>query len=176
MNIPRDPATDHPENRRRARMTQSKRYTKKPSNDMEKIILLTGGFDPVHIGHVRMFKEAKQFGDKVFVGLNSDEWLTRKKGKPFMPFSERQEILQSIKYIDQVFSFSDKDNTAVRFIKSMNEVYITNSDVRLYFGNGGDRTGTTTPEVDFCNEHGIKLLFELGGGKIQSSSKLTGVK
>ena len=175
MDMPRDPSTDIPENRRRARAV-SKRYNKKPSENMEKIVLLTGGFDPVHIGHVRMFKEAKRFGDKVFVGLNSDPWLTRKKGKPFMPYAERQEILQSIKYIDRVFSFSDKDNTAVRFIKSMNEVYLNNPNVKLYFGNGGDRTGTTTPEVEFCKENGIKLIFELGGGKIQSSSKLTGVK
>ena len=143
---------------------------------MKKIIMLSGGFDPVHIGHIRMFKEAKLWGDKVFVGLNSDEWLTRKKGKPFMPFEERREILQSIKYIDQVFSFTDDSDTAIPFIKSMNEAYLTDRDTELYFGNGGDRTGETTPEISFCKGRGIKLLFELGGGKIQSSSELTGVK
>ena len=161
-NTPIDPATDIPENRRPG---------------MTKIILLSGGFDPVHIGHVRMFKEASIFGDKVFVGLNSDEWLTKKKGKPFMPFEERREILQAIKYIDHVFSFSDDEQgTALKFLQSMNEAYIKDRSSELYFGNGGDRTNDTTPEKMYCKSNGIKLLYELGGGKIQSSSKLTGVK
>ena len=82
------------------------------------IIILSGGFDPVHKGHIRMFKSAKTLGD-VIVGLNSDEWLIRKKNKFFMPFSERKEILDSIKYIDSVVAFDDYDDTACLLIKDI---------------------------------------------------------
>ena len=70
---------------------------------MQKVIILSGGFDPVHIGHIRMFKEAKELGDIVIVGANSDSWLCRKKGKPFMREAERIEILEGFKYIDYVY-------------------------------------------------------------------------
>ena len=161
LSIPKDPATDYPEHRRAG---------------MEKIVMVSGGFDPVHIGHIRMFQEAKQFGDRVVVGLNSDEWLTRKKGSPFMPYEERKEILEAIKYIDYVFSFKDTDDTARDFIRHVSQVYLTDSTTQLYFANGGDRTNNTTPEMAYCKERGVKLLWGVGGGKIQSSSVLTGVK
>ncbi len=135
----------------------------------KKIIILSGGFDPIHKGHVRMFKSAKDFG-KVFVGLNSDEWLIRKKEKYFMPFIERKEILESIKFIDKVFKFDDKDDTACNLIKYIYDEY--NDDFNIAFGNGGDRTNNTTPEVKFCIENNIEMIWGLGGGKIQSSSDL----
>ena len=81
-----------------------------------KLIILSGGFDPIHKGHVRMFKSASKLG-RVIVGLNSDHWLARKKDKFFMPFEERQEILESIKYITSVYQFNDDDNTACDLIK-----------------------------------------------------------
>ncbi len=162
LGIPMDPATDVPENRR--------------ISNMKKIIMVSGGFDPVHIGHVRMFKEAKQFGDQVVVGLNSDEWLSRKKGKPFMPFEERKEILEAMQYIDYVYSFDDSDDTACDFIRKVSQFYMTDTETELYFANGGDRTNNTTPEMSYCKGRGIKLLWDVGGGKIQSSSVLTGVK
>ena len=136
---------------------------------MEKIVILSGGFDPIHIGHIRMFKEAEKVGH-VIVGLNSDEWLIRKKGKNFMSFNERCEVLESIRYIDEVIKFNDADDTACRLIeKIVNRKYKYSN---IYFGNGGDRTNQTTPEIEFCKNNNIELLWNLGGGKIQSSSKL----
>ena len=136
------------------------------------VIILSGGFDPVHKGHVRMFKAAKEFPAKVIVGLNSDEWLIRKKGKPFMDWNERSEILESIRYIDSVLSFSDNDDSACDLIHKVKEMHAGFSDIRLCFGNGGDRTDSNSPEVDYCKNHGIELLWGIGGGKIQSSSYL----
>ena len=135
----------------------------------KKIIILSGGFDPVHKGHVRMFKAAKEYGS-VVVGANSDKWLIRKKEKYFMPFSERKEILESIKFIDEVVDFNDDDDTACDLIKKINNKY--SEKVEIYFGNGGDRTNKTTPEIEYCKNNNIGLIWELGGGKIQSSSDL----
>ena len=133
------------------------------------IIILSGGFDPVHKGHIRMFEFAKNLGD-VIVGLNSDEWLIRKKNKFFMPFSERKEILESIKYIDSVIAFNDSDNTACNLIANIYKKFGT--DYHICFGNGGDRTNDTTPEVAYCTKNNIEMIWGLGGGKIQSSSDL----
>ena len=135
----------------------------------KKIIILSGGFDPVHKGHVRMFKAASEYGD-VVVGANSDDWLIRKKGKFFMPFLEKKEILESIKYIDSVLAFDDSDDSAYQLIKDVKSHY--GNDVELYFGNGGDRTNETTPEIEYCEKNNIGLIWDLGGGKIQSSSDL----
>ena len=134
------------------------------------IIVLSGGFDPVHKGHLRMFREASWLGHHVIVGLNSDKWLTRKKGKPFMEFEERKEILESIKYINQVIPFDDSDGTACDLIEKVDDMYDT--DYRIYFANGGDRTTDNVPEMDICKELGVEMLWGVGGGKIQSSSWL----
>ena len=133
------------------------------------IIILSGGFDPVHKGHIRMFKAASKLGN-VLVGLNSDKWLIRKKNKLFMPFEEREEILKSIKYIDSVFAFNDNDGTACNLIIDISKKYST--DYNICFGNGGDRTNNTTPEVEYCMKNDIGLIWGLGGDKIQSSSDL----
>ena len=138
-------------------------------NAKKNMIILSGGFDPIHKGHVRMFKEASLNG-MVVAGLNSDQWLIRKKGKFFMPFIERKEILESIRYIDLVKSFDDSDDTACSLINKINNEYSDNYNI--FFGNGGDRTNQTTPEIKFCNDNNIDLIWGLGGGKIQSSSDL----
>ena len=152
------------------------------------IIVLSGGFDPVHKGHLRMFREASWLGHHVIVGLNSDDWLTRKKGKPFMCFEERKEILESIKYINQVLPFDDSDDTASDLIKRVHSLYTRKeleyeaSDLnhmgfyeyyQIYFANGGDRTTDNVPEMKVCKDLGVVMLWGVGGGKIQSSSDLT---
>ena len=151
------------------------------------VIVLSGGFDPVHRGHLRMFREASWLGHQVIVGLNSDDWLTRKKGKPFMEFEERKEILEGFKYINQVLPFDDKDDTANDLIERVYDIYNSDSyehkysDVghaammdyyQIYFANGGDRKVDNVPEVDVCKELDVVMLWGVGGGKIQSSSWL----
>ena len=139
---------------------------------MKKIIILSGGFDPVHIGHVRMFEAAKGLDAMVIVGVNSDAWLSRKKGKPFMPSSERVEILKAFKSIDDVYTFNDDDDTACDLIKKVILKYSDNKNIKIFFGNGGDRNNKTTPELQFCNQNNIEMIWGVGGGKIQSSSDL----
>ena len=151
------------------------------------IIVLSGGFDPVHKGHLRMFREASNMGHQVIVGLNSDEWLTRKKGKPFMKFEERKEILEGFKYINQVLPFDDADDTASDLIRRVHSLYDGEehehnySDLghmgmtdyyKIYFANGGDRGKGNVPEIPVCKELDVTMLWGVGGGKIQSSSWL----
>ena len=136
---------------------------------------MSGGFDPVHKGHIRMFREAANLSINVIVGLNSDKWLTRKKGKPFMNWDERAEILQSCKYINQVLPFDDSDETANDIIKQVCSLY-RDFDVNIYFANGGDRISDNVPEMKVCDELGVEMVWGVGGGKIQSSSWLIGDK
>ena len=155
------------------------------------IIVLSGGFDPVHKGHLRMFREASNLGHQVIVGLNSDEWLRRKKGKPFMNFEERKEILEGFRYVNQVLPFDDSDDTASDLIRRVSSLYDSEShdhnysDIshmgmvgyyKIYFANGGDRTTKNVPEMSICKELDVTMLWGVGGGKIQSSSWLTGGK
>ena len=109
---------------------------------MSKVVLVTGGFDPLHSGHIAYFKAAKELGDKLVVGLNSDAWLTRKKGRPFMPFEERAAIIKELACVDDVIGFNDDDDTARNAIGHILATTVDN----VVFANGGDRTNTTTPE------------------------------
>jgi D-beta-D-heptose 7-phosphate kinase/D-beta-D-heptose 1-phosphate adenosyltransferase len=127
-----------------------------------KKIMVSGGFDPIHVGHVRMILEAAEHGEVVVVA-NSDDWLMRKKGYVFMPWEERAEIIQSIRGVVGVEHVDDTDNTVCEAIARCKP------DA---FANGGDRKGDNTPEVALCNDLGIQLLWNVGGGKIQSSSEL----
>lgn len=136
----------------------------------DNIVILSGGFDPVHDGHIAMFKEAFESYDYVIVGLNSDEWLARKKGKPFMSFDARKSVLESIRYIDSVLSFDDTDNSAVSLLKHCMSLY---PQSKLIFGNGGDRSKSNYPEWDFCNINALRVDDSLGGShKMNSSSTL----
>ena len=123
-------------------------------------VIVSGGFDPVHAGHIRMIRDAANFGD-VIVIANSDQWLFRKKGFVFMTFDQRAEILNAIKGVILVDSVDDSDGTVCEAIRRHNPTY---------FANGGDRGRTNTPEVDVCNEMKIKLLWGVGGDKKLASS------
>ena len=140
-------------------------------NWINNVIIVSGGFDPVHKGHIRMFREAANLGAQVVVGLNSDEWLTRKKGKPFMEWDERAEILESCKFVNQVLPFDDSDDTASDLIKQVFDIY-NGYNVNIYFANGGDRGKGNVPELDICKDLDVIMLWGVGGGKIQSSSWL----
>lgn len=132
-------------------------------------MILSGGFDPVHKGHVRMFKAAKNMARKVIVGLNSDEWLVRKKGKAFMNFAERAEIVKEFYSVDEVVMFNDKDNSAIDLLIRIQRLY---PECSIAFGNGGDRTIDNIPEKGFCEAYNIDMVWQVGGGKVQSSSDL----
>ena len=138
---------------------------------IDNVIIVSGGFDPVHKGHIRMFREAANLGAQVIVGLNSDECLTPKKGKPFMKWEERAEILESCKFVTQVLSMDDSDDTASDIIKQVANLY-KNQDMNIYFANGGDRKKGNVPELDVCKDLNVVMLWGIGGGKIQSSSWL----
>ena len=133
------------------------------------IVVVSGGFDPIHVGHVRMIRKAAQHGHQIVVGLNSDEWLKRKKDYVFMPWEERAEILGSMRGVIEVMPFDDGDNSACNLLVKVIKKYPTDS---IAFANGGDRNHENIPEVEFAKKHGIGLIWEAGGGKIQSSSDL----
>ncbi len=134
------------------------------------IVVLSGGFDPPHVGHVRMVQDAASKCERVIVGVNSDEWLMRKKGYVFMPHEERIEMMSAIKNVFDVIVFDDDDNTANELINLVHKAY---ADSNIAFGNGGDRTTKNTPEQENCNEKGIDMIWGIGGDyKAQSSSTL----
>ena len=131
-----------------------------------KYVLVTGGFDPLHSGHLAYFKAAKKLGDKLVVGLNSDEWLTEKKGQPFMPFAERLAIISELECVDNVLSFDDSDGTACGAIFKL----MATTTGEYVFANGGDRVDGNVPEYA---TYGDKIEFAYGVGgtdKINSSS------
>lgn len=130
-------------------------------------VLVTGGFDPIHSGHLQYFNEAKKLGDQLAVGLNSDEWLTRKKGQPFMPFEERKNILENLCMVDHVFEFDDSDNTANKAIGLAR--LLGNSN--LIFANGGDRGKNNVPEMDTWGSNPeVEFVFGVGGDNKKNSS------
>ncbi len=138
--------------------------------EKRKIVAVSGGFDPIHIGHVRLFQEARKLGDELVVILNNDNWLADKKGRPFMSAKERKEIIEAIKGIDRVVitqhAPGDADRSVCRELQEIKP---------HVFANGGDRKpdGDPVPEVALCKELGIDLVYNVGaGGKVQSSSWL----
>ena len=133
-----------------------------------KVVLVTGGFDPLHSGHLAYFEEAKKLGDKLIVGVNSDDWLTRKKGRPFMCFEERASIIREMEIVDKVIGFDDSDDSACQAIF---HTLSTHGNIQLIFANGGDRTNTTTPEYATYGDHpNVEFAFGVGGEDKKNSS------
>ena len=134
---------------------------------MRKIVLVTGGFDPIHSGHIEYFKAAKKLGDLLVVGVNSDDWLSRKKGAPFMPERERHAIVVNLSMVDKAIFFNDRDGSAKQAIRDIRALYPSD---QIIFANGGDRTSDNIPEMDVKDDN---LVFKFGVGgenKINSSS------
>jgi len=130
-----------------------------------KIAVVSGGFDPVHSGHIKLIKAARALGDQLIVGINSDEWLARKKGRAFMPWQERLAVLNNLKQVDEVYTFDDDDGTACHLLQQVRAHYPT---AHIIFANGGDRTQDNIPEMSVP---GVEFVFGVGGtDKANSSS------
>lgn len=130
-----------------------------------KIVLVTGGFDPLHSGHIEYFKAAKQLGNLLVVGINSDDWLVRKKGKAFMPVLERKTIIENLYQVHRVIEFNDSDDSAIDAINIVKTMY---PNTTVVFANGGDRTPNNIPEMSVED---VEFVFGVGGeNKINSSS------
>lgn len=140
--------------------------------EVKKVIIVSGGFDPLHEGHISLFKSASEFrGDfnKIIVLLNSDEWLTRKKGKNFQSLYTRKTIIENLYMVGNVIDFDDSDDTAINGISKVLELY-KNQNCEFYFCNGGDRQKTNTPEDEYCLKNNVKSVYGIGGEEKQNSS------
>jgi len=141
-------------------------------NKKEKVVMVSGGFDPIHIGHIRYMQEAKKLGDKLIVVINNNNWFEVKGKQIFMDEEERKEIIEALGCVDQVIiSFHEKGTKDISVSKEIRKI---KPDI---FANGGDRSPTVTDipssEHQVCNELGIEMIFNVGrGGKIRSSSEL----
>lgn len=133
---------------------------------MKNIVLITGGFDPLHRGHLAYIAAAREMGDILVVGVNSDEWLTRKKGRAFMPLLERAAILRAIQGVDFVIDFDDADGSAKNAIQMVRQSYPQD---HIIFANGGDRTTENIPEMDVADAN-VEFRFAVGGDNKANSS------
>jgi cytidyltransferase-like protein len=132
---------------------------------INRVVLVTGGFDPLHSGHIEYFKSAKALGNILVVGVNSDSWLERKKGRAFMPSTERVTIIQNLKVVDHCILFDDSDGSAREAIRNVKMLY---PNSQIIFANGGDRTADNIPEM---TEPDVEFVFGVGGeNKLNSSS------
>jgi len=131
---------------------------------MKTVVIVTGGFDPIHSGHIAYFREAAKLGDELIVGLNSDAWLTRKKGKPFMSWKERWGILHELWMVTDVIEFDDSDGSSIDAIRKVKEQW---PEHKIIFANGGDRTAENIPEMVFDD---VEFVFGVGGEDKKNSS------
>ena len=133
----------------------------------KKVSLVTGGFDPIHSGHIAYFERAKDLSDYLVVGINTNEWLTRKKGQYFLPWIERAEIIRHFDMVDAVISWDDSDDSALGAIGKCLEI-----SEKVIFCNGGDRIKSNIPEIQgYGDDHGVEFKFAIGGDdKMNSSS------
>ena len=150
---------------------EDKRYKHQPKS----IALVTGGFDPLHSGHIQYLKSASQLAEYLVVGVNSDEWLIRKKGQPFMTLDERVAVLKELYCVDEVITFDDSDNTSCGAIEKIKELYKDpfgdKFHIKIIFCNGGDRTADNVPEQEkFKNDEWVSFEFGVGGDYKKNSS------
>lgn len=131
------------------------------------IVAVSGGFDPLHLGHLNLFREAKKLGDELVVILNNDNWLKAKKGYVFLPQKERKALIAAIRWVDRVILTRHPPNPKDMSVSK--ELLRLKPDI---FANGGDRTKKNIPEIEICRKIGCKMVFGVGGKKIQSSSWL----
>lgn len=136
--------------------------------EKQKVVVVSGGFDPIHIGHVRLMNEAKSLGTRLVVILNNDAWLMKKKGYVFMNHHDRKEIIENLKSVDEVIlsehTHNNNDMSVCRELQSLKP---------HVFANGGDRWEDNIPEVELCKRMHIETVFNIGkGGKVRSSSEL----
>ena len=132
----------------------------------EKVSLVTGGFDPIHSGHIRYFERAKDLSNYLVVGLNGDPWLKRKKGQYFQSWTERADIIRHLNMVDAVVSWDDVDDSACGAIEKCLEI-----SQKVVFCNGGDRAKGNTPELDnFGNNDRVKFEWAVGGTEKMNSS------
>lgn len=133
---------------------------------MQTTVVVTGGFDPIHSGHIAYFEAARQLGDRLVVGLNSDAWLERKKGRAFMPWSERASIVGNLRMVDGVVEFDDADGSSRQAIMAVRDLY---PEDFIIFANGGDRNSTNIPEMDVDLTR-LEFRFGVGGTHKANSS------
>ena len=150
---------------------EDRRYRHQPKS----IALVTGGFDPLHSGHIQYLKSASQIAEFLVVGVNSDEWLVRKKGQPFMTLDERVAVLKELYCVDEVITFNDDDNTACGAIEKVKELYKDpfgdKFHIKITFCNGGDRTAENIPEQDrYRDDEWVNFEFGVGGDYKKNSS------
>ena len=145
-----------------------------------KIVLATGGFDPIHSGHLNYLRAAKQLGAELIVGVNSEDWLIRKKGEFFLPTSERVQIIGSLKWVDRVITFNDDDRSSnnairwcLRYIKDVMPILYGHQEYVIVFANGGDRTTGNIPEIErYGSDDRVSFEFNVGGKKTNSSIQI----
>ena len=155
------------------------KYPNKPSPDLhaevaptpvrQKVVVVSGGFDPLHSGHIEYLKAARELGDKLVVAVNSDDWLIRKKGRFFMPQSERAEIIKHLAFVDRVYANTAEDDSDDSCKQVLRKLLKQLPDVQLVFANGGDRTNANIPEMQINNKR-LKFNFGVGGSDKKNSS------
>ncbi len=142
---------------------------------MNTVVVVSGYFNPIHIGHIRMLEAARSLGDKLVVVVNNDRQQLLKKGKVIMGEDERLEVVSAIRYVDEALVAIDDDPTIIR---TLDQVATENTGARIIFANGGDRQSAhDVPETEVCERHGIEMLFGVGGfEKLNSSSNINQIR
>lgn len=126
-------------------------------------VAVSGGFDPLHVGHVRLFEAARELGDRLVVIVNGDRFLMAKKGYVFMPMEDRIELIAALRAVDQAIACIDPDQTVCQTLEQLRP------DI---FANGGDRSTCNIPEAEVCRRLGIRMVDRVGGDKVRSSTRI----